>query len=111
MTSPRITSPGTGLVAQQRGECITEQELLAERENPTTLVLREVEDERHRQDAKWGGPAHDDAHDSIEWDDFIRMRTRQLARVDLPDRRRLLVEIAALSAAAIESYDRKAGAK
>ena len=78
-------------------------------------IYDEVMAERARQDAKWGGPAHDDEHNPDEWAEFIEDRTREFAkgfesleRQTTPERRReLLVEIAALAIAAVESHDRK----
>lgn len=45
-------------------------------------VLRDVEAERARQDAQWGGPAHDDNHGPHHWVAFIE---RQLEKLDEPD--------------------------
>lgn len=66
-------------------------------------VLAEVVAERDRQDAKWGGPEHDDTHHAFEFFGFISERC---ALSSLHVRRRL-VEIAALAVAALESHDRK----
>lgn len=88
----------------------------------TQSVLFEIAKERGRQDAKWGGPAHDDKHKTKEFADFIALRadrirvfmhvnpeadgTTKLAyRGETP--RSILVEIAALAVAAVESIDRK----
>ena len=30
-------------------------------------VRRKITNERKRQDDKWGGPKHDDAHDDVMW--------------------------------------------
>lgn len=85
-------------------------------------VLFEVAKERGRQDTKWGGPVHDDKHKTKEFAEFIDLRTDRI-RVFLhlnPDAdgtkepashgetpRSLLIEIAALAVAAVESIDRK----
>ncbi len=72
------------------------------------LIFREVESERDRQDAKWGGVDHDDEHTAYDWGSWIRHRAILVANgLSAPERRRLLVEIAALAVAAIESHDRK----
>jgi hypothetical protein len=85
-------------------------------------VLFEVAKERGRQDAKWGGPAHDDSHTTKEFAGFIELRadrirvflhvnpeangnTKLAYRGETP--RSLLIEIAALAVAAVESIDRK----
>lgn len=68
-------------------------------------VFDEIQQERGRQDAKWGGPAHDDQHSVPDWFDLIG------ERADDPsagDRRTALIKIAALAVAGIESIDRKA---
>ncbi len=88
--------------------------------------------ERARQNDKWGGPAHDDEHVLEEWIDYIHSRVNVLRLVALtqgdqgesfgeadlmgditlrlnatPDKtRKLLVQVAALALAAIESHDR-----
>lgn len=72
------------------------------------LLFREIESERDRQDAKWGGASHDDEHATYDWAIWIRDRATLIAHgLSAPERRRLLVEIAALAVAAIESHDRK----
>ena len=73
-------------------------------------VLRDVLDERRRQDAQWGGPEHDDEHVASDWLTYIRHQAdhaKVQARVDNPaGYRERLVKIAALAVAAIESHDR-----
>ncbi len=76
-------------------------------------VLNEVGAERVHQDDKWGGPEHDDAHETTDFLDFIWRRT-QLRLMQLTDSvflRRIFIEIAALAVAAVESIDRKAAAE
>jgi hypothetical protein len=72
-------------------------------------VLAEVASERVRQDAQWGGAAHDDHHSSFEWEDFRRKFERQVffSRNDPIAQREALLKIAALAVAQIESLDRK----
>lgn len=78
-------------------------------------VLNEIQEERNRQDEKWGGAGHDDEHDHQDWLDFIAERRTELMRciTQEDDRafnrlyRRYMVEIAALAVAAVESHDRK----
>jgi hypothetical protein len=78
-----------------------------------TKALAEVAAERTRQDAQWGGPAHDDR---LSTDDFVRLITdyagwaRVKAREGSPvEARQRLVQVAALALAAVESLDRRAG--
>ena len=76
-------------------------------------VLRDVQDERIRQDEKWGGPKHDDTHSFRDW--FFYRSSREEAIIELCrhhnapiEHRKLLVEIAALAVAQIEALDRTA---
>ena len=85
-------------------------------------VLQEIEAERQRQDALFGGPAHDDQHAMMDWVGIL-VRHLGLAVDDgmpsggatnghtacsNPARyRRQLVRVAAVSVAAIEAFDRK----
>ena len=74
-------------------------------------VLDEIAAERRRQDGKWGGPAHDDAHSTAEFVQFIEDYAgwaRQMASMNSPDKaRRRLIQVAALAVAAVESMDRR----
>lgn len=74
-------------------------------------VYDEIRGERARQDAKWGGPDHDDRHSLDDWCDFIEERTRLLYPANLDDSRATLIEVAALAVAAIESMDRRAATR
>lgn len=75
-------------------------------------VVQEVIQERHRQNTTWG-VAHDDQHDNITWGMLFEDRVHQMVSYPPPNSvsrdRRLLIEIAALAVAAVESIDRKAG--
>lgn len=67
--------------------------------------------ERQRQDAKWGGPEHDDQHSPDEWLGFIQEKWAGAHESLTADEYRYqLVQIAALAVAAIESLDRKMSA-
>lgn len=76
-------------------------------------VYAHIKAERARQDAQWGGTAHDDTHDPAEWVKFL---DKQLTAADAltptvqagedEAYRERLVKIAALAVAAIESHDR-----
>lgn len=88
-------------------------------ETPTSTVLEAIQAERARQDAQWGGPAHDDAHSLFDWIDFIVAQAEKFGRQTVargeaywttPDARQRLVKIAALAVAALESLERKDGA-
>lgn len=77
----------------------------------TLCVIDEVIDERKRQDARWGGPAHDDQHVISDWKRYLTARVKALDLCDGPLRRQRLLETAALAVAAIESFDRRANTK
>lgn len=72
-------------------------------------VLAEVAKERERQDAKWGGPKHDDTHTLCDWAVFIFERMKRMMNyhgaADPMDRKNL-IQIAAIAVAAVESIDR-----
>ncbi len=75
----------------------------------TVPILNEVANERIRQDARWGGPAHDDTNTPDDWLDLITERTNLWpTEITNPsaEYRRALVEIMALVCAALESHDR-----
>lgn len=72
-------------------------------------VIWEIVAERRRQDELWGGAAHDDQHNDEDWHQIL---DHYLSRVKFAARftgnnREELVKLAAVAAAAIESYDRK----
>ncbi len=77
----------------------------------TRTVLCEVEQERERQDQKWGGPLHDDEHSTAEFVQYIEDYAgwaRQMASIPNREKaRRRLVQVAALAVAAVESIDRR----
>lgn len=68
-------------------------------------VLSEVGSERYRQDCKRGGPDHDDGHSARMWMRLIRERALDATG---DDGRQVMVEIAALAVAAIQTIDRAA---
>ena len=74
-------------------------------------ALLDVVAERHRQDAKWGGPGHDDGHSTAEFVRLIQDYTtgaQLMAEIGRADQaRRRLVQVAALAVAAAESITRK----
>lgn len=91
-------------------------------------IFDDIAVERARQDARWGGPGHDDEHDLLDWRRFIseHMTTAfvaseraTIAKIPNPlpseaaaaaarmECRRELVQAAALAVAALESFDRK----
>lgn len=79
--------------------------------DPRGRVLGEVLVERVRQDFKWGGAAHDDHHRLDDWASFLASRAGQISLLPHNDEgraeaRRLFIEVAALSIAAVESHDR-----
>jgi hypothetical protein len=82
-------------------------------------VYAEVLAERAKQDAQWGGPAHDDTHTTDDWMGEVVQQVKKAAK-DVgeaemcgasvpPIVRARLIKIAALAIAGVESIDRKAG--
>ena len=74
-------------------------------------IYNEVQIERARQDAKWGGPKVDDTRKTAEnWCNDIEayvVWARQMHRMGSPEKyRRRMKQIAALAIAACQSYDR-----
>jgi hypothetical protein len=78
-----------------------------------TDLWQDIQDERDRQDAQWGGPKHDDQHTASQWASFRgKFENRQLRLTDDPRKQREeLVKIAALTIAQIESLDRNLDVK
>jgi hypothetical protein len=77
------------------------------------LVLREITEERGRQDIEFGGPNHDDIVTRSEWGAIILrhggLAMGHSAKADNDDEiyRRQLIRVAAIAVAAIQSHDRK----
>jgi hypothetical protein len=77
-------------------------------------VYEEIKTERLAQDAKWGGPPHDDAKEAGEWIYYIETKTERAAGMigersagnDTKFRQRV-IQIAALAVACVESMDRQ----
>lgn len=72
----------------------------------TFKAMKDLCDERIAQDKQWGGPAHDDMHDTYDWMNYIANQAEKLARDESTARERF-IKIAALAVAAVESIDRK----
>ena len=70
-------------------------------------VYNYIDAERDRQDARWGGPEHDDRRGPGDWWSLV---ARQFSDAGTHDHRTRLVKVAALAVAALESYDRLNGA-
>lgn len=68
-------------------------------------VINEVHRERQHQDAKWGGPEHDDQHSIMDFKSYMYARLNPTE--DNAQQRRWFIELAALAIAAVESMDRK----
>ena len=71
-------------------------------------VLTEVFHERRKQDLKWGGPEHDNEHNSHDWIAYI-MRHAGRAVVwpwNKATFRKQMIRVAALAVAAVEWCDR-----
>ncbi len=68
-------------------------------------VFEDIREERQKQDARWGGAAHDDKHDADNWCDYIQRQIVKWEDEEQSDRE-MFVKIAALAVAAVESIDR-----
>jgi len=69
-------------------------------------IYDSIRDERDRQDAKWGGPEHDDEHST---NDFIAYLTKHAGRAvdaDPHELREQMIRVAALAVAVVEKIDR-----
>lgn len=78
-------------------------------------AMFDVVNERAKQDAKFGGPDHDDKRPTYEFVELIHDYS-SCARINAgmgnnDKARRLLVQVAALAVAAVESIDRKKSRK
>lgn len=81
---------------------------------PETMrdIFAEIVSERAHQDSVWGGSEHDAEHDSWAWCRFIVEYIGKLTKIDsysgsiakgfAPERRRRMVQIAALACAALQ---------
>jgi len=76
-------------------------------------IFNEIDAERTYQDAQWGGESHDATHSIRDWASYIIVYLgKMLGResdwgYDIPFARKMLIKVAALSVAAVESIDRK----
>jgi len=81
----------------------------------TQDILKEIAEERARQDQIWGGPEHDDEHNVPGWISLIRIYMDKahsaLYGAGNKTYRRRMIQVAALVVAAIESLDRKTKAE
>lgn len=78
------------------------------------IVIEQVIAERDRQDARWGGSAHDDTHSWDDWARFIDDRNvaaKRLGPLNPAFARERLIQIAALAVAEVEAIDRRFGPK
>lgn len=67
--------------------------------------------ERAAQDQQWGGPAHDDQHSPVIWEEVIASHVMRLTKDGIDcapadDYRQRLIKIAAVAVAAAQSWDR-----
>jgi len=84
-------------------------------------VYDDVRAERERQNAKWGGPRHDDRHGAGDWFSYLHGHLEKaeaacaedegynggLRIEDGAEYRRRIIEVAALAVAAVETFDRQ----
>lgn len=92
-----------------------DQEITVSASDHRNKIFKQIDVERYRQDRKWGGPSHDDKHSVRDWTTYIVV---YLGRAVGPGTdwgrtlglvRPLMINVAALSVAAIEAIDRKNG--
>ena len=72
-------------------------------------IFTQIAGKRCQQDIKWGGADHDDQHDPIDWEIFIKDQIVRLTDgrgQPMPEYRARLINIAALACAAMQSWDR-----
>jgi hypothetical protein len=78
--------------------------------------MQDIAVEREHQDKQWGGNGHDDAHETLDWFEYIDQQIdksiqenfgftneKNIAKFGRPR----LIKIAALAIAAVESIDRR----
>ena len=77
-------------------------------ENAQGKILKEIVDERDRQDEMWGGEEHDDGHRINDWIAFITeyLGKSREAPYNIGNFRDNMIKVAALAVAAAESVDR-----
>lgn len=109
-----VDEMGDGTASKDRTAWMAEASITLQRlldEPPVSPVLQAVAAERIRQDAKWGGPSHDDEHNTETFCALIEGYTRRalvMVDADCPALAwRRLMQAAALAVAACESIDRK----
>ena len=73
------------------------------------IFMDAVDAERGRQDARWGGPAHDDQHSRRDWIAFICREAGKASQnwVTPGEFETQMVQVAALACAAFESTRRQ----
>ena len=83
-------------------------------EGSYAFVLADVAAERERQDAKWGGAAHDDEHSTAEFvqliEDYAGWARTMAGMNSYEKAENRLTQVAALACAAVESSRRRRGA-
>ncbi|MEA2573343.1 MAG: hypothetical protein QOH93_641 [Chloroflexia bacterium] len=73
-------------------------------------ILRDIQREREYQDTQWGGLEHDSQHDKEDWVRLISEYAGKALSASHPDEYRTrLVQVGALSVAAIRVHDRRVG--
>lgn len=70
-------------------------------------IFDAISKERAKQDMQWGGPAHDDQHDTRDWIAYIRKQLNFAELSTAEGFRERMMKVAALAVAALESQARK----
>ncbi len=106
----QLVGTGYGATHAEVVQSATEHTLRMTARKSLHRTLAEVGTERMRQDAKWGGPEHDDCKSPDNWCRDIEaylMWARQMADMGNPDKyRSRMLQVAALAVAACETLDR-----
>lgn len=69
-------------------------------------IFGEINDERNHQDAKWGGPDHDDDHSLNDFVAYITLHAGKAVDVEVHEQREQMIKVAALATAVVEKLDR-----
>jgi len=76
----------------------------------TQRVLVDIDFEREKQDIKFGGVNHDDQHSTMDFIDFMKIKTGESLVAEINDdhkeARRRMIQVAALAVACVERMDR-----
>ena len=100
MSESTITASFTALTGKETDNMTAD--------TPIATIYEEINAERMRQDAQWGGPGHDAEHTVEEWCGYIERQTQKIRHDEgRIDPRLRYIRIAALAVAAYEAFSAK----